>query len=88
MPTFEADRAIARAPAIHPAGSLAHVIGTLDPSGRLWAWEPAPATDGATVVTHTCDGSGVTDQEALSLHPRVSPEQMPGSIGRIADALG
>ena len=41
--TFEPGRAIAWAPAIHPAGSLKHVIGDLDPSGHIYGWELEPA---------------------------------------------
>jgi uncharacterized protein YndB with AHSA1/START domain len=84
---FEPGRAIAWAPAIHPVGALSHVIGGMDPSGHIWGWDLAPAADGGTDVTHTYDWSGVKDEEALGLYPRVSTEQMHGSIAKIADTL-
>jgi uncharacterized protein YndB with AHSA1/START domain len=85
---FEPGRAIAWAPAIHPEGALSHVIGGLDPSGHVWSWQLAPGADGSTAVTHTYDWSGVGDDDALALYPRVSEEQMQGSIARITRALG
>lgn len=84
---FEADRRITWAPAIHPPGSLQHVIGELDPSGHTYGWKLTPTPDGGTQITHTYDWSGVTDENALALYPRVSQEQMSGSITRIGDAL-
>ena len=85
---FEPGRRIAWAPAIHPAGSLSHVIGDLNPSGHVWSWDLEPADGGGTTVTHTYDWSGVGDESALVLYPRVTPEQMDGTIDRIAGALG
>jgi uncharacterized protein YndB with AHSA1/START domain len=85
---FEPGRAIAWAPAIHPVGALSHVIGGLDPSGHIWGWDLTPGPDGGTAVTHTYDWSGVKDEDALALYPRVSEEQMRGSIAKITDALG
>ena len=85
---FEPGRRIAWAPAIHPAGSLSHLIGDMNPSGHVWSWDLEPADDGGTTVTHTYDWSGVGDDSALVLYPRVTPEQMDGTVQRIADALG
>jgi uncharacterized protein YndB with AHSA1/START domain len=75
------------APAIHPPGALAHVIGELDPSGHTYVWELEPAGEGRTKVTHTYDWSGVRDQNALGLYPRVSKEQMEASLDRVAAAV-
>ncbi|MGY1636882.1 SRPBCC family protein [Geodermatophilus sp. SYSU D00742] len=83
---FEPDRRIAWAPAIHPAGSLSHVIGDLDPSGHTWGWE-LEAAPGGTRVSHTYDWSGVRDERALGLYPRVSAEQMEETLDRLAAAL-
>jgi uncharacterized protein YndB with AHSA1/START domain len=83
---FEDGRRIAWAPAIHPAGSLSHVIGELDPSGHTYAWELEPTDDGGTRVTHTYDWSGVRDENALGLYPRVSEDQMRASVARLAAA--
>ncbi|WP_300013948.1 SRPBCC family protein [Pseudonocardia sp.] len=84
---FEPGRRIAWAPAIHPPGSLSHVIGELDPSGHTYGWELEPTADGGTKVTHTYDWSGVRDEGALALYPRVSQEQMSASLTRLGDAL-
>lgn len=83
---FEPGRRIAWAPAIHPPGSLSHVIGELDPSGHTYAWELEPTPEGGTRVTHTYDWSGVADEGALALYPRVSEEQMAASITRLGEA--
>jgi hypothetical protein len=83
---FEPDRKIAWAPAIHPPGALSHVIGELDPSGHQYVWELEPTSDGGTRVTHTYDWSGLRDENALSLYPRVSREQMSATIERLGAA--
>lgn len=85
--TFDADRSIAWAPAIHPAGSLKHLIGEVDPSGHVYGWELAPTSDGGTQVTHTYDWSGVQDQAALGLYPIVNEEQLRGSIANLGNAV-
>lgn len=84
---FEADRRIAWAPAIHPPGALSHILGELDPSGHTYGWELAPTAEGGTQITHVYDWSGVADENAIGIYPRVSQEQMSGSITRIGDAL-
>jgi uncharacterized protein YndB with AHSA1/START domain len=83
---FEPGRRIAWAPAIHPPGSLAHLIGDLDPSGHVYAWDLEPTGDGGTRVTHTYDWSGVRDEKAVGPYPRVSADQMRESIARLAAA--
>lgn len=84
---FEPDRKIAWAPAIHPPGALSHIIGELDASGHQYVWELEPTPEGGTRVTHTYDWSGVQDQDALPLYPRVSQEQMAGSLDRLGAAV-
>lgn len=84
---FEPGRRITWAPSIHPPGSLTHIIGELDVSGHTYGWELEPTSEGGTQVTHTYDWSGVRDEGALALYPRVSEEQMSASITRIGDAL-
>lgn len=84
---LEPGRRIVWAPAVHPPGSLSHVLGDLDPSGHTWAWELEPVA-GGTRVTHTYDWSGVRDERALGLYPRVSAEQMEATLDRLAAALG
>lgn len=84
---YEPGSAIAWAPAIHPQGALSHLIGELDPSGHVWSWRLEPA-GGGTRVTHTYDWTGVADEGALALYPRVTPEQMEASIRKVAEAAG
>lgn len=83
---YEPGRRIAWAPSIHPPGSLAHVIGDIDPSGHTYGWELEPTSDGGTRVTHTYDWSGVADEGALGLYPRVTEEQMSASIAKLGEA--
>jgi hypothetical protein len=73
---------------VHPAGTLSAIIGELDPSGHVWGWELEPTEDGGTKVTHTYDWTGVQDQGALALSPRVAVEQMQASIARVGEAAG
>jgi uncharacterized protein YndB with AHSA1/START domain len=83
---FELNRRIAWAPSPHPPGALKEIIGDMDPSGHTYSWELEPTAEGGTRVTHVYDWSGVRDERALDLFPRVSEEQMAGTISRIAEA--
>ncbi len=84
---YETDRRIGWAPSIHPPGSLSHIVGEVDVSGHTYVWELEPTGDGQTKVTHIYDWSGVRDENALSFYPRVSKEQMEGSLDRVATAV-
>lgn len=86
--TFEPDRRIGWAPRLHPPNALRHVIGDIDPSGHRYEWQLEPTADGHTLVTHIYDWSGVRDPNALPVYPRVSREQLSGTIDRIEAALG
>lgn len=56
------------------------------PLGLTWTYTLTP--DGhRTLVTHTYDWSGVTDPELLPVFPRVSREQMAGTLDRLAEAV-
>ena len=83
---FELNRRIAWAPSPHPPGAHKEVIGDMDPSGHTYSWELEPTAEGGTRVTHVYDWSGVRDERALDIYPRVSEEQMAGTISRIAEA--
>jgi uncharacterized protein YndB with AHSA1/START domain len=83
---FAPDRRIAWAPAVYPPNALKDLIGDIDPSGHTWSWELEPTADGGTRITHVYDWSGVQDERAIDLYPRVTEEQMLGSISRIGDA--
>ena len=57
------------------------------PLGHVWAWEFVPE-GGSTLVKHTYDWSGVTDERLLAAlkFPRVSADQMATTIDRLAKA--
>jgi hypothetical protein len=57
------------------------------PLGHVWVWEFAPE-GGSTLVKHSCDWSGVTDERLLAAlnFPRVSADQMATTIDRLAKA--
>ncbi|MGD9525461.1 MAG: SRPBCC family protein [Dehalococcoidia bacterium] len=80
---FEANRRIVWAPSIYPPGSLARFIGDADPSGHIYRWELVPTSDGGTEVTHVYDWNGVKDPNALKFYPRVSVEQLEGTLDRL-----
>lgn len=69
-------------------------VVTFEPGSAI-AWAPAihPAGALSHIIGeldpsgHTYDWSGVQDEAVLALYPRVSEEQMAGSITRIGDAL-
>ncbi|MGH9039218.1 MAG: SRPBCC family protein [Acidimicrobiia bacterium] len=85
---FEPDRQIAWAPSIHPLDHFAEALGDTDFRTYHYAWELAPGPDGGTEITHTYDWSGVKDERALPFFPRVTAEQMAGTIDRIGKAAG
>lgn len=84
---FEPGRVVAWSPAIYPEGSLKEIIGDLDPRGHIYRWELAAAPEGGTMVTHTYDWTAVTDPDTLGLYPRVSQEQMQGTITKLSEAV-
>ena len=58
-----------------------------DPIGHVWTWEFT--TEGeSTIVTHSYDWSGVTDEGLLAVlnFPRVSADQMAETIDKLAAA--
>jgi uncharacterized protein YndB with AHSA1/START domain len=58
-----------------------------DPIGHVWAWE-FTANGESTIVSHSCDWSGVTDEGLLAVldFPRVSADQMTATIENLAEA--
>ena len=81
---YEADRRIGWAPAIHPPGALAHIIGELDPSGHTYVWELEPAGDGRTKVTHTYDWTLLTDRNRLPRARSTTAAKLRASLDRLA----
>ena len=56
-----------------------------DPIGHVWAWEFTTAGE-STVVIHSYDWSGVTDEGLLAVlnYPRISADQMTATIDKLA----
>jgi uncharacterized protein YndB with AHSA1/START domain len=55
------------------------------PPGHLWRWELEPREDGSTVVTHTYDWSGLTDEKRLPRARATTPDKLAASIERLAE---
>jgi hypothetical protein len=60
------------------------------PPGVRWGWQLTPLDDGRTRIVHTYDWSRVTDPAVLARvsFPRVSPEQLQGSVDRLVALAG
>lgn len=77
---FDANKLIAWKTA--PAGQ--------EPPGWEWMWELEPQGSDATVVRHTYDWSGVTDQALLAKigFPLVTEQQLDDTLVRLEEAVG
>ena len=85
---FEPGRRIAWEPGIREVSpQVAEMFKGWDFSGYHYAWDLESTAEGGTAVTHTYDWTGVTDEKALTVFPRVSAEQMSDTIARLAKAL-
>lgn len=80
---FEPGRRITWAPAVHPPGSMDHILGDIKPGGHVYSWVLTPNASGGTDVEHFCDWSGVSDERFKAFFPRVTAEQMSSSIERL-----
>lgn len=60
-----------------------------EPPGWEWLWELKSQGSDSTLVTHTYDWSGVTDQKFLEKvgFPLVKQEQLEDTLGRLAAAV-
>lgn len=60
-----------------------------EPVGVRWEWAFDVGPHSETVITHTCDWSGVTDERYLTAnpHPRVSAEEMRLSVRRLIELV-
>lgn len=55
-----------------------------EPPGHIWRWDLAPNPDGGTLVTHTYDWSGVTDETRWPRHRQTTSANLLASIDRLA----
>jgi uncharacterized protein YndB with AHSA1/START domain len=85
---FEPGRRITWAPHLEPEGSMAHLLGDLKPGGHVYSWVLTPNADGGTDIEHFCDWSGAYDERFKAFFPRVTAEQMAGSIENVAKLAG
>ena len=62
----------------------------MEPRGTRWSWELDDLSEDRTALTQVYDWSRVTDPEfrAAAGFPRVTEEQIVGTMGRLADHLG
>ncbi|OZE91759.1 hypothetical protein CH298_04960 [Rhodococcoides fascians] len=62
----------------------------LEPRGTRWSWELDDVPEGRTALTQVYDWSRVTDPEFRKMagFPRVTEEQIVGTIHRLAEHLG
>jgi uncharacterized protein YndB with AHSA1/START domain len=56
------------------------------PPGHLWRWELEPHEDGGTLVTHTYDWTGLTDENRFARARATTPDKLRASLDRLADA--
>lgn len=54
------------------------------PPGHVWRWDLEPMADGTTLVTHTYDWSGVTDEARWPRHRQTTSAHLLASIDRLA----
>lgn len=55
-----------------------------EPPGHIWRWDLEPVSDGETLVRHTYDWTGVTDERRWPRHRQTTSEQLLASIDRLA----
>lgn len=55
-----------------------------EPPGHLWRWELEPQDEGSTLVTHTYDWTGLTDQSRFERARATTPAKLMASLDRMA----
>jgi hypothetical protein len=73
------------APKVDPTCELAGKLDGMEASGHTFTYD-LREVDGGTEVTSTYDWTGVKDPQFEQMFPRVSQEQLAGSLDRIAAA--
>lgn len=58
-------------------------VGKAQP-GHLWRWELKPLTEDRTLVTHTYDWTGLTDENRLPRARATTPDRLRASLDRLA----
>lgn len=55
------------------------------PAGHLWRWELEPLGESRTLVTHTYDWSGLTDEARFATARATTADKLLMSLNRLAD---
>jgi uncharacterized protein YndB with AHSA1/START domain len=55
------------------------------PPGHLWVWDVEPLGSSRTLVTHTYDWTGLTDEQRLPRARATTAEKLQASVDRLAD---
>lgn len=55
-----------------------------EPPGHIWRWDLEPLADGGTLVRHTYDWTGVTDEARWPRHRQTTSADLRASIDRLA----
>ena len=58
--------------------------GGHEPPGHIWRWDLEPLADGGTLVRHTYDWTGVTDEARWPRHRQTTSADLRASIDRLA----
>lgn len=72
--------------ALEPGRLIEWTVGGIDnpPVGHVYGWQLEPAGDDATVVTHYCDWTGISDKmRSARPWPVVPLEMLEGSIAKL-----
>ncbi len=73
-------------PKVDPTCELAEKLGDMDASGHTFTYDLVEV-EGGTEVTSTYDWAGVEDPKFAELCPRVSQEQLVGTLDKLASAV-
>ena len=74
------------APKVDPTCELAEKLGGMDASGHTFTYD-LREVDGGTEVTSTYDWTGVKDPQFEAMFPRVSQEQLAGTLDKLSSAV-
>ncbi|MBW0090196.1 SRPBCC family protein [Pseudonocardia sp. KRD-184] len=74
------------APKVDPTCELAEKLEGMDASGHTFTYD-LREVDGGTEVTSVYDWTGVKDPQFEKMFPRVSQEQLAGTLDRLASAM-
>ncbi|GAA2884640.1 SRPBCC family protein [Pseudonocardia halophobica] len=84
---FEPDAVVGWAPRLDPdCGEVAEKLAGITTGGHTYTYRLREAGDD-TEVTETYDWSGVTDPKFEAFCPMVSPEQLAGTLEKLAGAV-